>query len=161
MPTIIPIFLNFLATTHSNKNTFLLQLDTHKSIQKQYSSGFVPFAFLDPFSTLFQVMPMDPICKLSCPPAKGRFGQWEAPAGHADGRRRGGRDIVLYWLLPASLLWDVHFLLAKITAPVRHPSPYSILEARFLFTSPGLRMIKSLCYYQAQMLNHLSLLLPL
>lgn len=61
----------------------------------------------------------------------------------------------------ASSLWDVGVPLLKVTAPVRHPSPYSILESCFLFRSLGLRTIKSPCYFQAQMLYHLWPLLPL
>lgn len=106
-------------------------------------------------------MPMDPICRLCCPPATSGFGQWEALARDADGRRRVGVGIFAYWLLPASSLWDVGVPLLKITAPVWHPSPYSILEAHFLFRSSGLRTIKSPCYLQAQMLYHLWPLLPL
>lgn len=162
MPTISPVFLNFLTTTHSKKNTLYGNpVLTYKSIQKQYYPGFTPFAFLDLLSTLLQLMLTDPNCRLSCPPAKGGFGPWEALAGDADGRRRVGVGIFSYWLLPASLLWDVCLPLLKITAPVRPPSPSSILEACFLFTSSGLRMRKAPCYYQAQMLRHLWLLLPL
>lgn len=103
-------------------------------------SGSISFAFLDLFSTLFQLMPMDPSCRLFCPPAKNGFGQWEVLAGDAYGSQSAWRGIVLCWLLPACLLWEVHFLLPKITASVRHPSPFSVLEAHFLSTSLGWRM---------------------
>lgn len=89
--SIIPVFLNFLTTTHGKKNTFYCNLDSHTKHQEMalfWISFFSSSRFTLHFSPagahgsyLETLLPAPT-------PAKAGFGQWKrAQAGNASGRR--------------------------------------------------------------------------
>lgn len=95
IPSIISVFLNFLTTIHSKKNALYFNSGLpYKSIKKRYYSGLVSLVLLGALPIYSS--PADeygPHERLSCPPAKGGSGQWEAPAAEVGGRRGVGLGI--------------------------------------------------------------------